>query len=196
MNKKVIVLAMLAALAATPALAEKGDFWFGLNLGLSAPTGDFGDFGDMGYQGTLTGTYMLSPAFGLGADLGYHSWGGTDDYNALLESISGDPEAEGTFSAIQGTGHVVFNIAMSGKATPYLKGGLGMYNFKAKVETESGDADESESNFGYNLGGGLNFLVSPMYQLGLGAMYHSVQTEDESTDFYTVGVNLLWGMGK
>jgi len=193
--KKVLVFAMLAALAATPVFADKGDFWFGLDAGISGPTGDFSDFADMGYHGTATGTFMVSPVLGIGADVGYHTWGGTDDYDALLQFLSGDPGAEGSFSAIQATAHAMFMIPMEGKARPYLKGGLGMYNLKAKVESSFGDADESESNFGFNIGGGVNFLASPMFMVGLGAAYHSVQTEDQSTDFYTVGVNLLWGKG-
>jgi opacity protein-like surface antigen len=194
--KKLMLLAVLGMFAVSPAFADKGDFWFGLNAGVSGPTGDFSDFADMGWQGTATGTYMLTPALGLGADLGYHSWGGSDDYDAFLQFISGDPAAEGSFTAIQGTGHLTFMIPMEGKARPYLQGGLGVYNVKAKVETSTDDVDDSSSDFGFNLGGGVNFLVSPMYMVGLGAAYHSIQTEDTSTDFYTVGVNLLWGKGK
>ena len=83
------------------------------------------------------------------------------------------------------------------KATPYLTGGLGVYNTKFKVEkSQLINGDDSSSDFGFNLGGGVNWMVSPMYQVGLGAAYHSVQTDVSATNFYTVGVNLLWGTGK
>ena len=183
MNKKVIVLAMLAVLAATPALA--GEKWFGFNGGVSGPSGDFGDAANMGYHGTLTGTYMLTPAFGVGADLGYHWWGGSDDYFG-----SG---ADASFSGIQATAQGTYMIPLQGKARPYIGAGLGLYNFGVEVESPLGDSDDSSSDFGYNIGGGLNWLVSPMYMMGIGAGYHSIQTEGDATNFYTVGVNLLWG---
>jgi opacity protein-like surface antigen len=127
---------------------------------------------------------MLTPVFGLGADLGYHWWGGNEDVFA---------GADATFSGIQATAQGTFMIPMQGKARPYLAGGLGLYNMKFELESSLGDQEDSSSEFGYNLGGGLNWLVSPMYMIGIGAGYHSVQTEGEATNFYTVGVNLLWG---
>jgi hypothetical protein len=187
-NKKVIVLAMLAALAATPALAEKGDFWFGLNSGVSSPTGDAGDVMDLGFQGTLVTNYMLTPAFGVGADIGYHWWGVKDDF------IPAGGEANANF--IQATAQGTYMFATGGKAMPYLKGGLGLYRGTNEVTGATDPLDNFEStssDFGFNVGGGMNWNVSPMYQMGVGALYHSVQTDGESTNFYTVGVNLLWG---
>jgi opacity protein-like surface antigen len=187
-NKKVIVLAMLAALAATPALAEKGDFWFGLNTGVSSPTGDAGDAMDLGFQGTLVTNYMLTPAFGVGADIGYHWWGVKDEFVPA--------GAEANSNLIQATAQGSYMFATSGKMMPYLKGGLGIYRSQAEVSGATDpllNQDITSSDFGYNVGGGMNWNVSPMYQMGVGALYHSVQTDGESTNFYTVGVNLLWG---
>jgi opacity protein-like surface antigen len=188
-NKKVIVLAMLAALAATtPALAEKGDFWFGLNTGVSSPTGDAGESTDLGFQGTLVTNYMLTPAFGVGADIGYHWWGVNDDFIPA--------GAEANSNVIQATAQGTYMFQTSGKMMPYLKGGLGLYRGKAEVSGATDPLENFEttsSDFGYNIGGGMNWNVSPMYQMGVGAQYHSIQTDVESTNFYTVGVNLLWG---
>ena len=203
--KKVIVFAMLAVLAATPVFADKGEFWFGLNGGISGPQGDFGDDADMGFHGTLTTTYFLTPVLGIGADVGYHWWGATDSFDDDLKFLDEDlgatfpSGAEGSFSGIQVTGQATFMIPMEGKSRPYLTGGLGIYSTKVGVENAEFLVDsESSSDFGFNLGGGINWMVSPMYQVGIGAAYHSIQgDEDEGTklNFYTVGINLLWGTG-
>ena len=188
MNKKVIVLAMLAALAATPALAEKGDFWFGLNTGVSSPTGDAGDGMDLGFQGTLVTNYMLTPSLGIGADLGYHWWNVNDDFVPA--------GAEANSNVIQATAQGTYMFATGGKALPYLKGGLGLYRGSFEISGATDpllNSETTSSDFGYNIGGGMNWNVSPMYQMGLGAQYHSIQTDGEATNFYTVGVNLLWG---
>jgi len=203
--KKVIVFAMLAALAATPVFADKGEFWFGFNGGVSGPTGDFSDAADLGFHGTLTTIYFLTPVLGIGADIGYHWWGASDAFNDGLkdldEFLGATPPsgAEGNFSSIQATAQATFMIPMEGKTRPYLAGGLGLYSTKVGVEdAEFLDDGESSSDFGFNLGGGLNWMVSPMYQVGIGAAYHSIQGDEEeggNLDFYTVGINLLWGKG-
>jgi len=203
--KKVIVFAMLAVLAATPVFADKGEFWFGLNGGISGPTGDFSDAAEMGFHGTLTTIYFVTPVFGIGADVGYHWWSGSDELNdglkAIDELLGATPPsgAEGSFSSIQATAQGTFMIPMEGKARPYLAGGLGIYNTKFKIEdSELIDGEDSSSDFGFNLGGGINWMVSPMYQVGIGAAYHSIQGDEEeggNLDFYTVGINLLWGKG-
>lgn len=188
MKKKLMLLAVLGMFAVTPAFADKGDLWFGLNAGTSNVTGDAGDALDLGFQGTLVTNYMLTPTFGLGVDLGYHWWGVGDDFVP--------PGADASSSAIQATAQGTFMIPMQSKARPYLKGGLGLYQNKAEISGATDPSlnfDESSSDFGFNLGGGVNWLVSPMYQLGIGAAYHSIQTDVESTNLYTVGVNLLWG---
>lgn len=189
MKKQLMLVAVLGMFAVTPAFADKGDMWFGLNGGMSGPTGDFGDVTDMGYHGTLTGTYFITPMFGLGADIGYHWWNAKDEFTPA--------GADANSNAIQATAQGTFMIPMQGKARPYLAGGLGIYRSKAEVTGATDPAENGEfssSDFGYNLGGGINWMASPMYQIGIGAGYHSIQG-DETTNFYTVGVNLLWGKG-
>jgi opacity protein-like surface antigen len=203
--KKVIVFAMLAVLAATPVFADKGEFWFGLNGGISGPQGDFSDAADMGFHGTLTTIYFLTPVLGIGADVGYHWWSAKDEFNdglkALDEFVGATPPsgAEASFSSVQATAQATFMIPMEGKTRPYLTGGLGIYNTKFKIEdSEFIDGEDSSSDFGYNLGGGINWMVSPMYQVGIGAAYHSIQGDEAdlgTLNFYTVGINLLWGKG-
>lgn len=191
MLKRFALLALLTLFAWSPARATTGDFWFGISGGISNPSGDFSDIAETGFHGILTGTYMVTPVFGIGADIGYHWWGVDDEVTPL--------GADASINAIQGTVHGTFRFQTNGKAVPYLQGGLGVYRYKEQVEDSLDpfeDFEFTESDFGFNLGGGVNFAVSPMYEVGLGAAYHSISTEDFSTHFFTVGVNLMWGMGR
>lgn len=191
MKKQLLLCALLTLFACGSARAATGDFWFGLSAGISGPSGDFSDIASTGFHGILTGTYMVTPVFGIGADIGYHGWNADDDVTPL--------GADASINAIQGTVHGTFRFQTTGKAVPYLQGGLGLYRYKEKAEGSLDpfeDFEFSETDFGFNLGGGVNFALSPMYEVGLGAAYHSISTEDFSTHFFTVGVNLMWGMGR
>jgi opacity protein-like surface antigen len=189
-KNKVVLFALVAVLGASPARAATGDFWFGLTAGISNPTGDFTDIAEMGFHGVLTGTYMVTPVFGIGADIGYHGFGVDDE----VVPIGG----EASLNAIQATVHGTFRFQTTGKAVPYIQGGLGVYRYKEEVEGSLDpfeDFEFTESNFGFYLGGGVNLAMSPAYEIGLGVGYHSISTEDFSTNFFTVGVNFMWGTG-
>jgi opacity protein-like surface antigen len=123
-------------------------------------------------------------------------WNGSDNANAAAQAVTLDPSAKAKFSAIQGTGHVQYMIPAQGAVHPYLQGGLGMYDIKAKIDADSGSSDDSQSNFGWNLGGGFNYAVSPAYSLGLGAAYHNVQTDPSTTNLFTVNATILFGGSK
>jgi opacity protein-like surface antigen len=200
-KKTLIALAALALFAATPALAAKGDKWLGLNFGGAVPTGDFSDAAKTGFEGGVTGTYMVANQVGVGVDVAYHMWSAKDDFNTFLQSednLAGatNSSAEAKFHALQATAHVMYMFPVqNSKAMPYLKGGLGIYSLGTKFDNAQvlGDPD-SENKFGFNVGAGVNFNVSPMYNIGVGGAYHSIQTSGSATNLFTVGINLLWGM--
>ena len=83
-----------------------------------------------------------------------------------------------------------------GKMRPYGMGGLGMYSVKGEVD----GTGETESKFGFNLGGGLQFMPNPTSSMsfGLEARWHSVfdawineDGEDAALDMITLmaGIN-------
>ena len=47
------------------------------------------------------------------------------------------------------------------------------------------NVDESNTDFGFHLGGGLDFA-----KFGIDARYHSIQTEGSATNYFTVGAHL------
>lgn len=163
--------------------------WVGIEGGLAVPTGDFGDAVDMGFDVGASGTWMFAPTWGVGVDVAYYMWNGKDL----------PPGVDFTANAIQATGHFKFMIPSESTIKPWLKGGLGMYNISGKLEGAGPvfDFDESEANFGFNIGGGINLQASPTMSYGIGAAYHSVAEGDtfDKTDFFTINVNLMFGVG-
>jgi opacity protein-like surface antigen len=197
MKLKTAVLAV-SLLAFGAGMAHAGSWSLGLNGGAAKPTGDFGDAAATGWNVGVGMNNMVNSTWGIGADLGYHSWGGSDDYNSALQVLSGDPSAKGSFSAIQATGAVSYHFPTNGNVHPYLKGGLGLYNVKASLESSAGNADDSWSKLGYNFGAGMNFATQGNMQWGFNGAYHMVQTKDDlgaNTNMFTVGMNVNFGMG-
>jgi opacity protein-like surface antigen len=139
---------------------------------------------------------MVTPAIGVGADFGYHGWGAKDEFIDAANADFGVTDADITLSAMQFSGHGAYVFPMANeKVMPYVKVGLGAYSSKAKLEATGVDEEETSTDFGFNVGGGVNFEVSPMYAVGINAAFHQIQTEEEATNLITVGVNLLFGVG-
>jgi len=156
---------------------------------MALPIGDMSDAADPGFDVGAHGTWMFSPTWGVGVDVAYLMWNGKDDVVP--------PGGDLSYSAVQATGHLLLMMPTESSIKPWVKGALGMYNFNAKLEGVGPgiDFDDSESNFGFNVGGGLNFAASPTMTWGLGAAYHSIQEDSNPVNFVTVNLNLMFGMG-
>ena len=204
MKKSLILLTALALFDATPGVAAKGDRWVGPQFGGSVPTSDFTKSAKTGFQGGLAATYMETEQAGIGVDVAYHLWSGSNDANADAVARFG-PGSELKFSAIQATAHVLYAFRTGGKARPYAKVGFGPYWLKTKVDTRTytynvGDALQK---FGYNMGAGVNFKVSPTQDIGIGGMYHVIVTggpgpsagSRSAVNLFTLSVSLMWGAG-
>lgn len=178
----------IACLAFSAGVSRAETNWVGLYGGLSMPTGDFSDAASMGFDIGASGTWMFAPVWGIGADVAYHAWNGSDDIE-----IGGD---DVKFSAIQAGGHFMYMIPSEGMMRPWLKGGLGIYNVKSEVEfAGGGSAEGDESEMGFLLGAGINMVSSPTMSYGIGAAFHSIQTEGDPLNLFTVNVNLMFGVG-
>ena len=212
-NLRIGVLALAVLVAGAPA-TEAGPFLVALHAGGSDPTHDFGDGVDLGFQTTLSGTWMHHGGWGVGADLGYQRWNGNDDLNGLFregDNLSGatNSQAEVRLSAMQFTAHGLYRYPTAGAVFPWLKAGLGLYVLKSDlVDAQVTDLDASKSYFGFHVGAGVDFPVSPRYALGIEAGYQRIQLgefdfatldEDnwyvlfaEQAETFTFGVNLTW----
>ena len=134
---------------------------FGLAAGATFPMGDFGDGYDTGFN--VMGTLGMQPAslpVGLRFDLAYNSLGSKGPWDDAR--------------IISGTANAVLSVSNSGGMRPYLIGGVGLYNLDG-----SGD---SETKFGLNAGGGIDFALSG-FNTFLEARFHSVFTENDNTNY-------------
>jgi len=188
----ILGVAMLAALAAS---ANAGSNTVGVTGGLGIPTGNYGDAASKGWHLGATGTHMVNDQWGFGGDVAYHAWSATDDVNAAAEALFGTG-SEFKWSAIQATAHAIMAIPTQSNVKPYAKVGMGLYNVDLKLNSPSGDASQSKSKLGFNVGGGVNFPTKSNMTWGLSGAYHMVQAKDDlgsDVNFFQVGVDVLWG---
>jgi opacity protein-like surface antigen len=179
--------------------ASAGSNYVGLTGGAGIPTGDYSNAASTGWQIGATGTHYVNDMWGFGGDLCYHGWGGSKDMNDALEATLG-PDSKISFTALQVTAHAIMNFQNSGNVRPYAKVGTGLYNIGSKLESPSGNADGSDSKFGFNIGAGMNFLNSSNMRWGIEGSYHIIPVDTGSSfgsdlNFMQVGVNVAWGMG-
>lgn len=195
MKFKAVVLGVALSTLSVGA-AHAGSNWIGFSGGAGIPTGDYGDAAAMGWHVGATGTHMMNDAWGIGADLAYHAWGGSDDLNAALEASFG-PGSEFSWSAIQADVHGVMMIPTQSNVKPYAQVGVGLYNIGAKLSTPSGDADDSQSKMGFNVGAGMDFAGTGNTRWGVAGAYHIVPAEEDlgsDVNFFSVGLNFKWGL--
>jgi len=191
-KKAILGLAMLAMVAGT---ANAATNTVGLTGGLGIPTGNYGDAASKGWQLGATGTHMVNQQWGFGGDVVYHAWGGSDQANAAAEQTFGTG-SEFKWSAIQATAHAIMAFPTTSNAKPFAKVGAGLYNVDLKLDTPTGNTSQSKSEFGFNVGGGVNFLTKSNMTWGLSGAYHIVSAKNDlgsDVNFFQVGVDMLWG---
>ena len=143
---KGLVLSTLAlALVAASAAAQIG---FQIGAGMTIPQGDYGDAAGSGWNAMGAATFTL-PALPvkIRADLGYHSNPSADDAFDVTENI------------ISLSGDAMFSFA-PGPISPYILGGVTWGS--ASASGDDAVTTESSTDFGYNIGGGLNFGLGPL----------------------------------
>lgn len=138
----------LAAAAAAPAAAQSAAdaraVRFGVQGGISMPMGDFGDAANVGFIiGGLADWKPATLPVGLRFNVDYQRWGG---------------EADLSFSSISGTADAMFMIPTESAIAPYVLGGVGMY----RSDCSGNPLCEGSTDFGFNVGGGLNFNVGTL----------------------------------
>jgi hypothetical protein len=144
-----IIATVLAILPIRVALSQAR---FSVSGGLAAPMSDLGDAADLGYNVgaglNFGGTYL---------PIGARIEGSLSQFS--LKNLNEDVRI------LNATANAVVNIGQ-GNDSPYLIGGLGIYNSKF------GNAD-SENAVGANLGGGLRFPIGGLNAF-FEARYHAM----------------------
>jgi opacity protein-like surface antigen len=183
------------ALMTIAGVANAGQNWIGITGGAGIPSGNYSNAASTGWQIGATGTHMIDGQWGIGADVGYHAWGGSDQANAAAIAAFG-PGSEFKWSALQVTAHGTMAFPTQSQMKPYLSAGLGLYDVSAKLSSPSGDATTSKNEFGYNIGAGMDMGMQHNMRWGLAANYHIIPANKDlgsDVNFFSLGLNLQWG---
>ena len=193
MKKTWLLTLALTAMLASSAVAAPGAIWVGVNGGIGLPFGDFRDVASTGFNLGLTGDYMMSDSWALGGELGWHKFGGNDDFEKS-ESARLSVPVEITIRAIPITAHAKYLLPANESAAPFVKAALGLYNLNTKTDAGSlGDDNESSTKPGFQFGGGLNFKSTESVAYGAELLYHYIATEDKASNMITLRGQLLFG---
>jgi opacity protein-like surface antigen len=187
------LLMLLALLVLAPAARAAGSTTLGLQGGLGFPIGDFTDVATLGFHVGGTGTFMVNQSFGVGGDVLWHSHGVNDDYEEAL-AVAAGTNVDVSLSTAQVTAHGVLLLPAGPVVRPYLKVGLGIYSSSAKIESQSGTTDESDTDVGFNIGGGVHYK-GPGIGYGGELAYHYIATEGDASSMITIGALLTFGFG-
>jgi Outer membrane protein beta-barrel domain len=168
-----IAIVLLAPMAAAQMPVE-----FGLGAGISIPSGTTSNGLKTGWHGTAL-VQFKPPASPVGFQvdgsynqLGFDGGGGKD------QIISGTANAVYTFS-----------VASDTPVRPYLIGGGGVYNIKAKPDVGSSFSD---TKFGINLGAGFNFKSSGV-GLFVEGRFHNVFVPGSDFHYIPITVGVRFG---
>ena len=152
MRSRLVAATTAAVLAVLPLGIASGQARFSVAGGLAAPMSDLGDVADLGYH--VAAGLNFGGAF---LPIGARIEGSLSQFS--LKNLNEDVRIlNATANAIVNIGH--------GNDSPYLIGGLGIYNSKF------GNAD-SENAVGANLGGGLRFPIGGLNAF-FEARYHAM----------------------
>ena len=164
---KGLVLGGLAmALVAAPAKAQIA---WSVGAGASLPNGDFKNVAKTGFHGMGAGDFKLT-----GSPISIR---GDFMYNSFSSKASGGP----TLSLITVSADAKYGFA-PGPVSPYILGG-------PTWSRSSCSGCTSESEFGFNVGGGINFGMSAL-KLFVEARYFSVSDNGVKTNWIPITVGI------
>ncbi|HOX22043.1 MAG TPA: porin family protein [Elusimicrobiales bacterium] len=181
------ILLTLCALLAMPSISLAGldlsRISAGGSLGYAMPTGTFRD----DYKGSaalgLHGEYKIEEAVSAGMEIGYNFSYGMKDASKTSAGLSDGLTKIWQFTPYAKVQH---SFDMSGKkATAYGLFGAGLYNLKTELTSNGNTSTDSQSKFGWNVGGGLALDVAPQWSFGLDLRFHSINTTTNHTNYFT-----------
>jgi opacity protein-like surface antigen len=152
------IVAIIVVVAPTLARAQSNATHFNIAAGVTLPTGAFGDRNDAGYN-VIVGLGMKQ----RGSSLGFRAEG---IYNEFNEHGTNDKSHAGGITA-----NALYDLAANSRNNTrslYIIGGVGYYSTR-----EPFFSSESQTNIGWNVGGGFEFPLSG-FSAYVEARYHTV----------------------
>lgn len=181
MRRTFILLALLVAAAHTRALAQDKPVQFNIGGGVTFPVGDVADTFDTGWNFAAGLTFNTNEVVGFQAEYQFHRFGGPERlFDDVINPGGQRILIESNQQMHVGTFNVVLRAGGTSGVRAYLLAGPGVYNRKVQLTTPttgvitvcdpywlicyptavSTDAiigDRSATDFGINVGGGVNF---------------------------------------
>lgn len=181
MRRPLFVLALVLVFATTADAGEPAMGQLNVNVGggINLPSDE------EAVNGYVLGGgvgYHLTPQFVLGGEMSYFG------YRKLEEST---PLGDVTMSQhfIEYGGAAKFFLA-TGKASPYLKGFAGRFNYGFEGDLYGSAFDESYSDLQYGAGLGLVVRGAEESNLYFEALYHNLNGEEEAAEIFTVTMGM------
>ena len=177
MKRSILGAAALALVLSASTVQAQKPMSFGIALGASKATGDGSDQVNLGYHalGTLA---WAPPTLPVGVR-----------FDAMFNQFGFDGGGDSKYNIMGVNANATWGMPMAASPiSPYLIGGLGMYQAKITNCDLCGDA---ETKLGFNVGVGTKFALS-----GFGTFaeirYHSIQTEGTSTTFIPISFGIMF----
>jgi hypothetical protein len=177
--KGVLTIGLSLSLGAA-ALSAQTPVQFGVGGGVSIPSGSTSNGLKTGWHGTALVQYMPATApVGFRIDGAYHQM-----------NFDG---GGGKDQIIDGTANVVYEFQVSPETRfrPYLIGGGGVYNIKAKPDV---GPSPSDTKFGINAGAGFNF-GSASTSFFIEGRFHNVFVTGSDFHFIPISIGVRFGGG-
>jgi len=179
MKRSILPLILLAALATSPALAQR-PLTLSLAGGASVPVGGLRDDANLGWHALAAlglGSYMQP--LGLRLDVAYNSFASTDETRALSGADALDVGSA--------TLNFTYRLPMTNSpVSPYLIAGAGAYRSECDGPAGCGDAT---TRYGWNAGVGFKF-ATPGLRTFIEARFHRTERGEQKVQFFpaTMGV--------
>jgi hypothetical protein len=148
----------------------------GVGGGLAQPMGDFGDGYKMGW--VAAGGIRLEPE---GWRLALRAVGSYGQFNA-------EGNVDASVKPLVLTGGVALPLTTRGSVVPYVAGGAGFASTKASATVGNVTVSDTETNFAWNLGGGLTFgrADGSGVRFLIEVSWTSIATEGSATNYVPV----------
>jgi hypothetical protein len=184
MKKLFIVLFLLVFVAGTTQAQKMG---IGIQGGVTLPMGDWSDVVSTGFGGKASFLYNLNKKLAISGEFGYFSFGQKED-------VYGDF----SWSMMPILAGVRYYFTPKGFRA-YVMGKLGVYVANASYEVDFGPFlggkqtyDDSDSEFGFALGGGFLYPIGKTLNLDVNVGYNIVS----DANYLGINAGVLIGLGK
>lgn len=175
MTRRLLAVLAAGALLAIPAASHAQSASILVSGGLSMPTGDLSDFTNSGYNVNL-GIAFGAPLIPVGARIE----GGFSSFDFK--------DGGGSARIASATANAVLGLGSMG-ISPYLIGGLGIYNRHFNSDDALVDFGSDKTSAGVNVGGGIRFPLGGISTF-LEARYHMMLgSENDGANFKFIPIS-------